>query len=115
MMEEAKRRSARARPLAEVHDARACKDAFQHVGLEPVIEEVGDRHRQKPHQRFHILTSQPPHPEGNSGDACKLAQVPRKQVRRGRNVNAFQHPRESPHARAELRPPRGIARAESPD
>ena len=115
MMEEAKRRSARARPLAEVHDARACEDAFQHVGLEPVIEEVGDRHRQKPHQRFHILTSQPPHPKGNPGEARKLAHVPRKQVRRGCDVKAFQYSRESAHLRAELRPSRGIARAESPD
>ena len=80
--------------------------ALQDIAFEPVVEQLGHRHRQQAHQVLHALPPQPAQPESKS-------QI--DQARRGLDVQAFEQLGERCHALAEARPAFGVARADAPD
>jgi hypothetical protein len=80
--------------------------AFQHIALEPVVEELGHRHRKQPHQVFHALPPEPAQPEGE-------AQI--DEARRRLDIQALEQLGERGHALAEARPLLGIARTHAAD
>ena len=115
MVQEVERGAAGARPLFQVPDAERAEQAFEHVALEPVVQQLRDGHREDARQVDDRLFAAAADVEAQTGDARQLAGVGRLDVRRRHEIESLQHTSECPHAIAELRPFRGIGRADVPN
>jgi hypothetical protein len=105
-MNHPERGAARARPLANVEDSHRPERAFQRVGFEPVVEELGDRHGQQAHEVHHALPAEAAH-------AQREPQVQR--IHRRRKIQLGKNGGYGRHAMRELRPFRGVALAQPAD
>ena len=115
VVEHDERRAARARPLAQVQDAAGAEGRLEPIVLEPVVQQLGDRHRQHPQQIDDRLLAKPARLEAEPGEAGQLAQVSRLHVRRRHPVERLEETGEPVHAPAERRPLGGVRRADPPD
>ena len=95
--------------------AAGAEGGLERVVLEPVIQQLGDRHRQHAQQVDDRLFAHPPRLEAETGEAHQLAQVPRLHVGRRHGVQRLQETREAVHAAAERRPLGRVGRAHAPD
>src|SRR5213078_1153809 len=77
MVQEVERRAAGARPLFEVPDAERAEQSLQDITLEPVVEQLGDRHRQDPRQIDDSLLPAAANVQAEPGDARQLTDIAR--------------------------------------
>ncbi len=83
--------------------------------LEPVVQQLGRRHRQDAQQVDDRLFAQTPRFEAEPGKAEQLAEVPGLHVRRRHGVQRLEEAGEPVHAAAERRPLGRVGGAEPPD
>src|SRR6185436_5043636 len=115
MVQEVERGPAAAWALLQVPYAQRAECALQGVALEPVIEQLRNRHRQDAREIDHGLLAEAPDVESERADACQLADIARLDVGRRREVELLQDARERVHARAELGPLGGVGGTDAPD
>ena len=115
MVQEVERRPAGARPLLQVPDAERAEQPLQDVALEPVVQQLRDRHRQDARKIDHRLLAEAPDVQANGGDPRQLARIVGLDVGGRREIEALQHAGERTHAPAELRPLRRVCRADAAD
>src|SRR5262247_1165646 len=76
VMEQQERCAAGARPLMKVHDRGRAEDRLERIALEPVVEEIRDRHRQEPAEILDPLPAQPPpRVEAEAGEPREIADL----------------------------------------
>jgi len=115
MVQEVEGRAARARALPQVPQPRRTQHTLQGVVLEPVVQQLGDRHRKDAQQIDHGLLAQAPDVEAEPCKTEQLAHLACLHVRRRLDVQPLEDAREPPHARAELRPPARVGGADPAD
>src|SRR5467141_308484 len=108
MMQKVERGPARARALLQVPDAQGAEQSLQHVALEPVVEQLGDRHRQNAREIDDRLLAEAPHVQSQPSDARQLARVAGLDVGRRYEIEPLQYSGERAHPPAELRPLRRV-------
>jgi hypothetical protein len=110
-VQEPERRAAGTRSLAEIHDARRAQHSLQRVALEPLVEQVRDRHRDDNAQQIlYSLPSDPVKAESEPGIARQIAEVPAQGIGRRLQVQRFEHARQTP-IRSQNRGQRSASRA----
>src|SRR2546426_8835881 len=113
MMQEVERGAPRARSLLQVPDSECAEGSLRRVALEPVVEQLSDRHRENAGQVDDRLLAEPADVEAQGADARELARIARLDIWGRREVELFEDPRERAHALAELRPFRRVSGADA--
>ena len=75
MVQQDERRAARAWALMEMHHAGSAERALERVALEPIVEQLPDRHRGKAHQVHHALFPEAVHTPRSGHEASGAAQA----------------------------------------
>src|SRR6185437_8333179 len=101
---EVERRPTGARTLLQVPDPECAEDSLKRVALEPITEQLRDRHRENAREVDDRLLAEATDIEPETTDAHQLPRIPRLNVRRGGEVQALENSRQRVHASAEVRP-----------
>ena len=88
--------------------ADGTEHALQCIALEPVIEQLRNRHGKNAREIDDRLFAEPPNVEAEAGDAGQLAWIPRFDVWRWGDVETLEDGRQLAHARAEVGPLGGV-------